>query len=145
MLHDRLTDEVTERHFKAIVNATGPWVASLLDTLTETPAPHKIRMVQGSHIIVPRIHQGEQAFLLQHHDGRIVFVIPYQRDFTLIGTTEQDFDGDLDQVKISAAEINYLISIFNLYFKNPIAPADIVHTFSGVRPLIDEALSMICC
>lgn len=137
-LHDHLRDETSERSFKAIVNATGPWVASLVDRLTDNRSPHDMRMVKGSHIIVPRMHKGDQAFLLQHHDGRVVFVMPYMRDFTLIGTTEQEFDGDLDRPKISPEEVRYLISIVNLYFKKSILHSDIVHSFAGVRPLIDE-------
>ncbi|MCH7816471.1 MAG: glycerol-3-phosphate dehydrogenase [Proteobacteria bacterium] len=137
-LHDQLKDVDTELSCKAIVNATGPWVVPLLKKLTELAVPHEIRLVKGSHIVVPRMHDGEQAYLLQHHDGRIIFVIPYLQEFTLIGTTEQDFDGDLDDVSISNKEITYLISIVNLYFKKSILRSNIVHTFAGVRPLVDD-------
>ncbi|NKB32929.1 MAG: glycerol-3-phosphate dehydrogenase [Pseudomonadales bacterium] len=135
---DHRLNQSTTQVFKAVVNASGPWVTSLLEDLTQQPAPHQLRMVKGSHIVVPKIHGGDQAFLLQHHDGRIVFVIPYLSDFSLIGTTEEEFEADLDQVEISNSEIDYLVSIVNLYFKKGVNRSDIVHTYSGVRPLIDE-------
>ncbi|MDP6651495.1 MAG: glycerol-3-phosphate dehydrogenase [Gammaproteobacteria bacterium] len=137
-LHDHLKGLDSIRSFRAIVNASGPWVASLLEGLTHKPARHRIRLVKGSHIVVPKIHDGEHAYLLQHHDGRIVFVIPYLEQYSLIGTTEEEFQGDLDRVEISTDEIGYLISIVNLHFETSILHSDIVHTFSGVRPLIDQ-------
>ena len=137
-LHDHLKGLDSIRSFRAIVNASGPWVASLLEGLTHKPAPHRIRLVKGSHIVVPKIHDGEHAYLLQHHDGRVVFVIPYLEQYSLIGTTEKEFQGELDRVEISTDEISYLISIVNLYFKKSILHSDIVNTYSGVRPLIDQ-------
>ena len=137
-LHDHLKGLDSIRSFRAIVNASGPWVASLLEGLTHKPAPHRIRLVKGSHIVVPKIHDGEHAYLLQHHDGRVVFVIPYREQYSLIGTTEKEFQGELDRVEISTDEISYLISIVNLYFKKSILHSDIVNTYSGVRPLIDQ-------
>jgi glycerol-3-phosphate dehydrogenase len=95
--------------------------------------------VKGSHIVVPRIHDGDQAFLLQHHDGRVIFVIPYMQQYSLVGTTEEEFEGDLDTVQISPEEIRYLISMVKLYFKKSVSRSDIVHSFAGVRPLVDEA------
>ncbi len=136
---NHLNNESTSQVFKAVVNASGPWVSSLLDKLTEQKEPHQLRMVKGSHIVVPKIHPGEEAYLLQHHDGRVVFVIPYQSDFSLIGTTEEEYAGDLDNVEISKDEIEYLISIVNLYFKKGVHRSDIVHTYSGIRPLIDQS------
>ncbi|NQV71340.1 MAG: glycerol-3-phosphate dehydrogenase [Pseudohongiella sp.] len=138
-LHDKRRNKDIELNCTAIVNATGPWVASVAKRLSKQAPAHEIRMVKGSHIVVPRIHSGEQAILLQHHDGRIVFVMPYLQKFSLIGTTDQEFNGDLDQVEISEQEIDYLIEIVNLYFKKPIVRSDIVHSLSGVRPLIEEA------
>lgn len=138
-LRDHLTDVTTEQSFKVIVNATGPWVASLIDKLTDNPVPHRIRLVKGSHIVVPRIHDGDQAFLLQHVDGRIVFVIPWLQEYSLIGTTEQEIDGVISPVHISREEITYLTSIVSLYFKKPILRSEIIYSFAGIRPLIDEA------
>ena len=137
-VRDNQSEEEYELNCKAIVNATGPWVADVAESLSKEPAHHGIRLVKGSHIIVPKIHDGEQAFLLQHHDGRVVFVMPYLQEFSLIGTTEEEFTGELENVEISQAETTYLISIVNLYFKKDVLQQDIVHSFSGVRPLIDE-------
>lgn len=138
-----LLDHNKEEEFsvscKVVVNASGPWVGSLFESLQQKPAPYKLRLVKGSHIVVPRLYEDDNAFLLQHHDGRIVFVIPYLKNFSLIGTTEAEFTGNLERVQISEEETDYLISICNLYFKQKIRRSDIVHSFSGVRPLIDEA------
>ncbi|MDD9891700.1 MAG: glycerol-3-phosphate dehydrogenase, partial [Gammaproteobacteria bacterium] len=136
---NHLTNESSTQVFRAVVNATGPWVSSLLENLTEQGNPHPLRMVKGSHIVVPRIHGGDEAYLLQHHDGRIVFVIPYLSNYSLIGTTEEEYRGDLDKVEISNDEIDYLISIVNLYFRKAVHRSDIIHTYSGVRPLIDQS------
>ncbi len=123
---------------RAIVNASGPWVASLLADLTKRRDIKPIKLVKGSHIVVPKLHDGDHAYLLQHHDGRIVFVIPYLDQYSLIGTTEEEYHGDLDSIPISAAEIDYLLSITNLYFKKPTPRDDIVGSYSGVRPLVEE-------
>lgn len=137
-LRDQADDKEISISCKVVINAAGPWVGSLYETLQQKSAPYELRLVKGSHIVVPRLHDGEEAFLLQHHDGRIVFVIPYLKDYSLIGTTEEEFTGNLDRIEISAEEVEYLIAISNLYFKQSIRRADIVHSFSGVRPLIDE-------
>lgn len=137
-LHDHVSGTDTEIDCKAIVNATGPWVSFLSERLTHGEAKHKIRLVKGSHIVVPRMHPGSQAFLLQHHDGRVVFVIPWLQDYTLIGTTEAEHKESLDHVEISKEEIDYLLTIVNLYFKKALIHSDIVHSFAGVRPLIDN-------
>lgn len=135
---DHRTNIESEIEAKVIVNASGPWVASLSETQSNKQARHEIRLVKGSHIVVPRMHEGEQAFMLQHHDGRVIFVIPWLQDYTLIGTTEQEFQGSLDSVEISKEEVGYLLSIVNLYFKKSILHSDVVNSFAGVRPLIDE-------
>lgn len=137
-IFDHLAGRELSRHCRVLVNASGPWVASLLENLTHAPAPHSIRLVKGSHIVVPRIHKGKEAYLLQHHDGRVIFVIPYLGRYSLIGTTEEDYSGDPGEARINNDEINYLISITNLYFRKSVLRSEIVSTFSGVRPLIDE-------
>lgn len=137
-LHDHATNTDSEIDCKAIVNATGPWVAALSEQLSKEEAEHEIRLVKGSHIVVPRMHTGAQAFMLQHHDGRVIFVIPWLQDYTLIGTTEAEHKGSLERVEISKEETNYLLSIVNLYFKKSILHSDIVYSFAGVRPLIDD-------
>ena len=123
---------------KGIVNAAGPWVAKLFDEALTEKSPQNIRLVKGSHIVVPRIHDEKQAYILQNKDQRIVFVIPFEDDFSLIGTTDVEHKGEAQDVKISDEEIDYLIDITNTYFKQPIKREDIVHTFSGVRPLLDD-------
>ena len=98
----------------------------------------QIRMVQGSHIVVPRMNIGEHAYILQNSDGRIVFVIPYEDAFSLIGTTDVDYCGDPSQVTISEQETEYLLAVVNSHFRQHISVSDIVWSFSGVRPLMDD-------
>ncbi len=137
-LHDHVSNSDSEVDCKAIVNATGPWVAALSEQLSSEKAEHEIRLVKGSHIVVPRMYPGSQAYMLQHHDGRVIFVIPWLQDYTLIGTTEAEHQGSLDRVEISKEETSYLLSIVNLYFKKSILHSDVVYSFAGVRPLIDD-------
>lgn len=121
-------------HARAVVNATGPWVSNF-------KGERDLRLVRGSHIVVPKQYSEDHAYLIQHTDGRVIFVIPYENDFTLIGTTEIDTDAPPDSVKISQDEIQYLIAVFNQNFKHKINPEDIVWSYSGVRPLIDEKIT----
>ena len=123
---------------KGIVNAAGPWVAKLFDEALIEKSPQNIRLVKGSHIVVPRIHDEKEAYILQNKDQRIVFVIPFEDDYSLVGTTDVEHNGAAQDVKISDEEIDYLIDITNSYFKKHIKREDIVHTFSGVRPLLDD-------
>lgn len=124
---------------RCIVNAAGPWAVSLIDRLEASAAPGAMRLVKGSHIIVPKLYDSDEAYILQSKDKRIVFVIPYEEDFTLIGTTDEDFQGDPGSVAISEGEKDYLVSIVNDYFSRAVSKQDIVHTYSGVRPLLEEA------
>lgn len=122
-----------------VVNAAGPWVRHIIDGngLARGNSP-KIRLVKGSHIIVPRLFDGAQSYILQQPDRRVVFAIPYEGRFTLIGTTDTDFDGDPTRADIDSAEKIYLCDAANRYFKSQIDPSMIVHSYSGVRPLIDD-------
>jgi len=123
---------------RALVNAAGPWV---LDVQHKIPGAKKgsgLRLVKGSHIVVPRIFPGEQAYIFQNPDRRVVFAIPYERDFTLIGTTDLPYQGDPQAVAISAEETNYLCEAVNRYLVEPVAPGDVVWSYSGVRPLYDD-------
>jgi glycerol-3-phosphate dehydrogenase len=122
---------------KSLVNAAGP---AVLDVLHRASAPpdYRMRLVRGSHIVVPRQFEHDCAYFFQLPDGRIFFAIPFERDFTLIGTTDQDHDGPLDQVHASAEEIAYLCEGASQYFRAPITPADVVWTYSGVRPLVED-------
>jgi glycerol-3-phosphate dehydrogenase len=124
----------------AIVNAAGPWVQSTL-AATGANSPGKVRLVKGSHIIVPRLHAGEQAFILQNTDNRVVFVVPYEANYSLIGTTDVDFKGDPGQVAISPEEIDYLCKAAGRFFQKAPAPTDVAWSFAGVRPLYDDAES----
>jgi len=124
---------------RAVVNAAGPWVDHIASqTGTKTNAP-TVRLVKGSHIIVPKMFDDERCFFFQAGDGRIIFAIPYEDSrFTLIGTTDLQFEGDLDSVTASPEEIQYLCDVSNEYFEQQISPDDVVSTYSGVRPLFDD-------
>lgn len=124
---------------RMLVNAAGPMVHDLLaQNGLDTPKTPDIRLVKGSHIVVPRLYEGDHAYILQQPDQRIVFAIPYEQNFTLIGTTEKEYDGDAMNPQIDAEEIEYLCQSVNRSFKTHITKDDIVWTYSGVRPLIDD-------
>lgn len=125
---------------KAVINAAGPWVDHLagLAGVKQDNAP-SVRLVKGSHIIVPKLFEDERCFIFQHGDGRVVFAIPYENGrFTLIGTTDLAYEGDLNAVEASREEIEYLCDLANTYFRDPISSADVVSTYSGVRPLFED-------
>ncbi|AEQ51023.1 glycerol-3-phosphate dehydrogenase [Pelagibacterium halotolerans] len=126
---------------RMLVNAAGPWVSEVLSGLIGGNESHDVRLVKGSHIVVRKLYDDPRCFFFQNADGRIFFSIPYQGDFTLIGTTDQDFDGDPASVDISPAETDYLLAAANQYFRDPIGRDDIVWTYSGVRPLYNDGAS----
>jgi glycerol-3-phosphate dehydrogenase len=126
---------------RALINAAGPWVQQALGQSVHTNAPAKVRLVKGSHIVVRKIFDHDRAYIFQNGDGRIIFAIPYEHDFTLIGTTDRDFIGDPADVHAGADEVAYLCAVASEYFTKPIAPADVVWTYSGVRPLYDDGAS----
>jgi len=138
VLKDLATGEDRKVTADVIVNAAGPWVAEMLSGVVGANNASRIRLVKGSHIIVPRRFEHDRCFIFQNGDGRIVFAIPYEGDFTLIGTTDVDFEGDLEKVGISGAEIDYLCEAASEYLEEPVIPEDVVHTYSGVRPLYDD-------
>jgi glycerol-3-phosphate dehydrogenase len=121
-----------------LVNAAGPWTAGFLQQAAPKAEPRHLRLIKGSHIIVPRIFEHDNAYIFQHPDGRIVFAIPYEQDFTLIGTTDLDYQGDAGQVAITADEISYLCELVSYYFAKAVTPGDVVWTYSGVRPLVED-------
>ena len=123
---------------RALVNAAGPWVASFIREDLKLDAPYGIRLIQGSHIIVPRLYEGEHAYILQNEDQRIVFAIPYLERFTLIGTTDREYSGDPAKVAITDTETDYLLKVVNAHFNHQLSRADILHTYSGVRPLCND-------
>jgi len=122
---------------RALVNAAGPWVAEALGRAGRTPRG-RLRLVKGSHIVVPALHDGPQAYLLQNDDRRVVFVIPFEERFSLIGTTDVPFEGDARAASASAEEVAYLCAAVARQFRRPPRPEDVVWTFSGVRPLQDD-------
>jgi len=137
------TEDGSRRHVtaRALVNAAGPWVAELLAGPLQVTSRHRIRLVKGSHIVVPRLFAHEYAYLFQNPDQRIIFAIPYEHAYTLIGTTDVDFAGPAASVTIDAQEVDYLCAMANRYFQKQITPRDVVHTYSGVRPLLDDQAS----
>jgi glycerol-3-phosphate dehydrogenase len=126
---------------KALVNAAGPWVAEVAGSIIHANTPAPIRLVQGSHVVVPKLYDHGSCYIFQNGDGRIFFLIPYERDFTLIGTTDQDYTGDPADVRASTAEIAYLCESTSAYLRKPVTPEMVVWTYSGVRPLYDDGLT----
>ena len=123
---------------RAVVNATGPWVGRFLAEATPVRASRQVRLVKGSHIVVPRLFAHRFAYIFQNEDRRIVFAIPYEHDFTLLGTTDVDYHTDPGAVRIDAGEVSYLCTLANRYFRQQLAPADVVWSYSGVRPLLAD-------
>ncbi len=123
---------------RGLVNATGPWVKHFFDDSLHLPSPYGIRLIKGSHIVVPRVHTQQQAYILQNEDKRIVFVIPWLDEFSIIGTTDVEYHGDPHDVKINDEEISYLLNVYNEHFKKQLSKDDVVWTYSGVRPLCDD-------
>jgi glycerol-3-phosphate dehydrogenase len=131
-------DVVTAR---VLVNATGAWVETVAETVLRQMPPRLLRLDKGSHIVVRRLYDHERAYILQAPDGRIVFAIPFERDFTLIGTTDRSFSGDPAAVAPTGEEIDYLCGVINAYFRTAITTVDVVWAFAGVRSLYDDGAS----
>ena len=138
---DEVTGHRRTLRSRVLINAAGPWVAEVAGSVIRSNAPAAVRLVQGSHIVVPRLYEHDSCYIFQNADGRIFFVIPYERDFTLIGTTDLDFTGDPADVHASAAEIDYLCRSTSAYLRKPVTPAMVVWSYSGVRPLFDDGSS----
>jgi glycerol-3-phosphate dehydrogenase len=126
---------------RAAVNATGPWVERFVHAATPAHTARQVRLVKGSHVVVPRLFEHRFAYIFQNEDRRIVFAIPYEHDFTLLGTTDVDYQGDPAAVRIDAAETNYLCALANRYFRRQITPQDVLWSYSGVRPLLADHAS----
>ena len=138
---DRTTGASETVKARLIVNAGGPWVDRILSGVVGRNDAHNVRLVQGSHIVVPKLHDHDRAYIFQNGDGRIIFALPYEEDYTLIGTTDQDYKGDPKDVVITDAEIDYLCAAASEYFAKPVERDSIVWTYSGVRPLFDDGAS----
>jgi glycerol-3-phosphate dehydrogenase len=123
---------------RALVNATGPWATTLFERLEGAATRYRLALVQGSHIVVARLYEGGQAYILQNTDKRIIFLLPFLDAFTIVGTTDSPYHGDPGKVAITPGEIDYLVMAANRFLRRPIAQGDIVWSYSGVRPLYDD-------
>jgi D-erythritol 1-phosphate dehydrogenase len=123
---------------KAIANAAGPWVENVINGVAGSNSPRRVRLVKGSHIIVPKFWEGPQAYLFQNDDKRVIFVNPYEGDMALIGTTDIPYEGRAEDVAIDQREIDYLLAAINRYLRVPVTRDQVIHAFSGVRPLYDD-------
>jgi glycerol-3-phosphate dehydrogenase len=137
-VEDRWTGQRERIRARTLVNAAGPWVARFIAEAVHAQPPAQVRLVQGSHIVVRKLFDHDRCYIFQNADGRIVFAIPFERDFTLIGTTDRDYKGDPAAPTASAEEIAYLCAAVSGYFNQRIVPAEIVWSYSGVRPLYDD-------
>ena len=140
-VEDAATGAVSQFKARMLVNAAGPWVDVVLSHAVRKNKVHNVRLVQGSHIVVKKKFEGERAYFFQNPDNRIIFAIPYETDFTLIGTTDRDFTGDPKDIEITEGEIDYLCAAASEYFAEPVTRDDVVWTYSGVRPLFDDGAS----
>ena len=127
---------------RALVNAAGPWAAQFLNEHVQlqarAPKTKSLRLIKGSHIVVPKMFDHDHAYIFQNPDKRIIFAIPYEQDFTLIGTTDVEYNGAVDTAAIDPSEVTYLCEQASRYFEKPVRPADVVWSYSGVRPLMDD-------
>jgi glycerol-3-phosphate dehydrogenase len=137
-IEDGRTGSATKVRARALVNAAGPWVNDIVSRVAGQNRTRNVRLVKGSHIVVPKFWEGRQAYLIQNNDKRVIFVNPYQNDMALIGTTDIPYDGRPEEVTADASEIDYLIKVVNRYFKQQLTTGDVVYSFSGVRPLYDD-------
>lgn len=141
LLENTQTGETRTITASLIINAAGPWVDAVLTNTVGRKNQKNVRMVQGSHIVVNKMYEHERCYIFQNDDNRIIFAIPYEQDYTLIGTTDRDYDGDPGAVTITPQEIDYLCEAASEYFTRNVTPDDIVWTYSGVRPLYDDGAS----
>ncbi|KXF75766.1 glycerol-3-phosphate dehydrogenase [Paramesorhizobium deserti] len=137
-LRDSQKGTVTSIRARAVVNAAGPWVNDVIGRIAGANSRRSVRLVKGSHIIVPKFWSGQNAYLVQNNDKRVIFINPYEGDKALIGTTDIPYDGAPETVTADEAEIDYLITVVNRYFKEKLRRSDVIESFSGVRPLFDD-------
>jgi len=123
---------------RVLVNACGPWIGQVADTVLRVPLKAKVRLIKGSHIVVRRRFEHDSGYILQAQDGRVVFALPFAENFTLIGTTDENFVGDLNSVAPDPEEIKYLCATMNEYFRDRVTPDELVWSFAGVRALYDD-------
>ena len=137
-LRDERTGQVRTVRARVIVNAAGPWVNDIIGRVVASSSRRNVRLVKGSHIIVPKFWEGRHAYLVQNRDKRVIFINPYEGDLALIGTTDIAYEGRPEDVQADEAEIEYLIAAVNRYFKEKLRRSDVIQSFSGVRPLFDD-------
>ena len=137
-LRDSVTGAEREVRAKCIANAAGPWVSDVITNVAGSNSTRHVRLVKGSHIVVPKFWEGSHAFLVQNNDKRVIFINPYEGDKALIGTTDIAYEGPPEEVTPDESEIDYLIAAVNRYFKEKLRRADVLSSFSGVRPLFDD-------
>ena len=140
-LEDLASGEIIERRARALVNAGGPWVDRIIQNCARLNTADKIRLVRGSHIVTRKLFEHDRAYIFQNDDGRILFAIPYETDFTLIGTTDADHQDDPAAAVCTPEEASYMREAASEYFKRPITPEDVVWSYAGVRPLYDDGAS----
>jgi glycerol-3-phosphate dehydrogenase len=126
---------------RVMVNAAGPWVSNVLAGVVGRNNPDKIRMVKGSHLVVDRLYDHDRCYIFQNADGRICFAIPYEYNYTLIGTTDEDHKGDPGNPEMSVKERDYMLKAVSEYFKNPVTKEQVRWAYSGIRPLYDDGAS----
>ncbi len=137
-LKNRDTGEQRQIKARAVVNAGGPWVADVLHRVIGRNVPLRVRLVKGCHIVVEKLFDHGRSYVFQNRDQRVCFAIPFEQDFTLIGTTDMDYNGDPSKAEITTAEIEYLLNSVNEYFKTPVRKEQVRWTYAGVRPLYDD-------
>ncbi|MDH4149004.1 MAG: glycerol-3-phosphate dehydrogenase [Betaproteobacteria bacterium] len=123
---------------KTVINVAGPWAKSFLTDVAALDVPFGLRLVQGSHIVVPRLYEGDHAFILQNDDHRVIFAYPYESHYTLVGTTDVELPGTPEQCAATTEEVRYLCRAVNRYFRRSITEEDVVHRYAGIRPLFDD-------
>ncbi|NLS13446.1 glycerol-3-phosphate dehydrogenase [Vibrio sp. SM6] len=137
-LFDKRLQKARVEHAKVLINAAGPWAEQFIEQKAQRTSPHQIRLVRGSHFIVPKLYEGDEAYILQHHDKRIVFVIPYLNQYSMVGTTDVEHTADPSQCSMSDEERDYLLEVVNAHFAKPVRAEAIISSFSGVRPLCSD-------
>ncbi|WP_026358417.1 glycerol-3-phosphate dehydrogenase [Aureimonas ureilytica] len=137
-MRDERTGAVRTVLARCLINAGGPWVNDIVGRVAGSNSRRNVRLVKGSHIIVPKFWDGDHAYLVQNHDKRVIFINPYEGDKALIGTTDIPYEGRPEEVKADESEVEYLLAAVNRYFKEKLRRSDVIETFSGVRPLFDD-------
>ena len=138
-LQDHLTGKAESVNARAVVNASGPWVEKTLNMDEEHDSRLSVRLVKGSHVVVPKLFEHPYTYIFQNADNRIIFAVPYENDFTLLGTTDVEIHAEPGTEQIEDSEIDYICNSASEYFEQPISPEQVVWTYTGVRPLYDDA------